>query len=78
VRLKRHCDRAEWVSNVQFVRDCRDPKDDRFLELALNCRADVIVSGDLLAPTPLAGIHIVSAAHFLENPDRWKPTKHNG
>ena len=25
---------------------CRDPKDDKFLELAVNGRADVIVSGD--------------------------------
>jgi hypothetical protein len=28
------------------VAACRDPKDDKFLELAVNGRADVIVSGD--------------------------------
>src|SRR3979411_2894360 len=37
---------AEFVPIIQLVRECRDPKDDKFLEVALNGRADVIISGD--------------------------------
>jgi len=37
---------AEWVPIIHPVRECRDPKDDKFLEVALNGRADVIVTGD--------------------------------
>jgi putative PIN family toxin of toxin-antitoxin system len=37
---------AEFVSIIQQVRECRDPKDDKFLEVALNGRADVIITGD--------------------------------
>ncbi|MGH9641009.1 MAG: putative toxin-antitoxin system toxin component, PIN family [Terriglobales bacterium] len=37
---------AEFVPIIYPVRECRDPDDDRFLEVALNGRADVILSGD--------------------------------
>src|SRR5690349_9793966 len=37
---------AEFVSIIQLVRECRDPKDDKFLEVALNGSAGVIVAGD--------------------------------
>lgn len=37
---------AEIVPIIQLVRACRDPKDDKFLEVALNGRADAIVTGD--------------------------------
>jgi len=58
---------AEFVSIIQLVRECRDPKDDKFLEVALNGRADVIVTGDadLLAMHPWRGIAILSAADYL-------------
>jgi putative PIN family toxin of toxin-antitoxin system len=58
---------AEFVSIIQLVRECRDPKDDKFLEVALNGRADVIVTGDadLLRMHPWRGIGIVSPAQFL-------------
>jgi predicted nucleic acid-binding protein len=47
---------------------CRDPKDDKFLELALNGKADVIVSGDadLLVLNPFRGIPIVAPAVFVQ------------
>jgi len=44
IRLIAHT--ARFVPIVHAVRECRDPKDDKFLEVALNGRADVIVSGD--------------------------------
>jgi putative PIN family toxin of toxin-antitoxin system len=57
---------AESVSITQLVRECRDPKDDKFLEVALNGRADVIVTGDadLLGMHPWRGIAIMSPADY--------------
>ncbi len=45
---------------------CRDPKDDKFLELAANGRADVIISGDadLLVLNPFRDIPILAPAAF--------------
>jgi putative PIN family toxin of toxin-antitoxin system len=58
---------AEIVPIIQVVRECRDPSDDKFLEVALNGRADVIITGDedLLAMNPWRGIAIVSAKNYL-------------
>ena len=44
---------AELVTITERIAACRDPTDDKFLELAVN-HADVIVSGDgdLLALNP--------------------------
>ncbi|MFI5137352.1 MAG: putative toxin-antitoxin system toxin component, PIN family [Sphingobacteriales bacterium] len=46
---------------------CRDPKDNKFLELALTAGASCIISGDqdLLVLHPFNSIPIVSAADFL-------------
>ena len=35
------------VTIVERITACRDPTDDKFLELAVNGRADMIVTGDL-------------------------------
>jgi putative PIN family toxin of toxin-antitoxin system len=58
---------VEIVTVVQVVRACRDPRDDMFLEAAVNGRADVIVTGDkdLLALHPFMGIAIVTPAAYL-------------
>ncbi|MDP9081274.1 MAG: putative toxin-antitoxin system toxin component, PIN family [Bacteroidota bacterium] len=47
---------------------CRDPKDNKFLELALSANASCIISGDqdLLVLNPFDSIPIVSAADFLK------------
>ena len=37
---------AEFVKVIQLVRECRDPKDDKFPEDALNGRADVVIPND--------------------------------
>jgi putative PIN family toxin of toxin-antitoxin system len=57
---------AELVPVVGDLRACRDPDDDKFLELAAVGQADVIVSGDadLLALNPFRGIPIVVPATF--------------
>jgi len=58
---------AEFVSIIQLVRECRDPKDDKFREVALNGRADVIITGDadLLRMHPWREIAISSPADWL-------------
>lgn len=62
---------ADRVEPTETVRECRDPKDDKYLALAAAGGADVIVSSDvrhLLSMHPWRGIAIVSAANFLAFP----------
>ncbi len=63
---------AELVPIVESIAACRDPKDDKFLELAVNGQADVIVSGDadLLVLNPFRGILIVPPATFVHGAAR--------
>jgi len=58
---------AEMVSITYPIRACRDPKDDKFLELAVNGSAAAVVSGDrdLLVLNPFHGVAIVSPAAYL-------------
>src|SRR5262249_7819656 len=58
---------AEFVPIIQVIRECRDPEDDKFLEVAVNGRADTIITGDedLLALHPWRGISIVTPAVYL-------------
>jgi predicted nucleic acid-binding protein len=46
---------------------CRDPDDDKFLELAVNGHADAIISGDhdLLVLDTFRGIPIITPAAFV-------------
>src|ERR1700733_10122383 len=59
---------AEFVTIGERIAACRDPTDDKFLELAVNGHADVIVSGDLdlLALGPFRGIPVVAPATFAQ------------
>jgi uncharacterized protein len=58
---------VEIVEIVQQVRACRDPKDDQFLEAAVNGRADVIITGDkdLLELDRSRGIAIITPVAYL-------------
>ncbi len=58
---------AELVNVVDKVTDCRDPRDNKFLELAVTGRATHIVTGDsdLLVLHPFRGIIVVSPSAFL-------------
>jgi uncharacterized protein len=64
--------KAELVAITERIIACRDPNDDKFLELAVNGRADLIVSGDgdLLALNPFRGIPIVTPAMFVQGAAR--------
>jgi len=63
---------AELVAITERRAECRDPTDDKFLELAVNGRADLIVTGDkdLLVLNPFQGIPIVSPATFVQGASR--------
>jgi uncharacterized protein len=65
-RLRQIFAAAELVTITERVAACRDPKDDKFLELAVNGRADLIVSGDadLLVLDTFRGIPIITPAAF--------------
>ena len=56
------------IEPTERIVACRDPKDDKFLELAVTARAACIISGDqdLLVLHPFNSIPIVSAADFLQ------------
>ena len=58
---------SELVGITEQIHDCRDPSDNKFLELAVCGNADVIVSGDddLLVLNPFRGIAILTPRDFL-------------
>ncbi len=60
-------ERAEPVEITHRITACRDPKDDKFLELALSGNASHIITGDndLLALHPFRNIPILTPAAFL-------------
>jgi len=61
-------ERVLFMEPTEEVRACRDPKDDKFLELAVSGRATYIISGDndLLVLHPFRDIAIMTAAEFLQ------------
>lgn len=58
---------AEQVDIQEQIVACRDPKDDKFLEVAINGNANCLITGDndLLALHPFRNLDIVSPAQFL-------------
>jgi len=59
--------RMETVT--EHISDCADPKDNKFLELAVSTNTKVIVSGDvdLLQMHPYQGIAIIPPRLFLDS-----------
>ncbi len=66
---------AEAVTITERIAVCRDATDDKFLEIAVNGKADMIVSGDadLLVLTPFRGIPIVPPSAFVQRSARTSP-----
>lgn len=59
---------ADRIEHPAAVRECRDPKDDKYLALALAGKAAVIISSDvhhLLSMHPWRGIQILSPADYV-------------
>ena len=50
------------------TKECRDPKDNQYLELAVNGQAECLITGDqdLLILNPFRGISILSIWEFME------------
>ena len=59
---------AKLVQIPTPIRACRDPRDDKFLEVAVHGRADAILTGDvdLLVLNPFQGIAILTPGEYLE------------
>ena len=59
---------SDLIEITEAVQVCRDLKDDRVLELAVNGNATYIVTGDadLLVLNPFRGVEIVTPAEFLK------------
>jgi putative PIN family toxin of toxin-antitoxin system len=59
---------AEPVDSLTPIRACRDPRDDKFLGVAVHGRADLIVTGDhdLLDLHPFRGVSILTPAAYLQ------------
>ena len=65
LEILRHA--AVWFEPTVQVTDCRDPKDNKYLELALAAGAETIVSSDddLLVLDPWRGVRIMRPADYL-------------
>ena len=59
---------AEMVEISGIIIACRDPKDDKLLELAVSGDADFLVTGDkdLLVLNPFRGVEIITPRDFLD------------
>ncbi len=59
---------AEMVEINETFTFCRDPKDDKLLDLAVSGNANVLVTGDkdLLVLSPFHGIDIITPRDLLE------------
>ncbi len=58
---------AELIEITVRIEACRDPDDNKLLELALNGKADFLITGDrdLLVLNPFRGLPILTPADFL-------------
>ena len=60
---------VEFTEISETICECRDPKDNKYLELAVSGEAKFIISGDrdLLVLNPFRSIHILTPKQFLSN-----------
>jgi putative PIN family toxin of toxin-antitoxin system len=66
--LKKYKEILAFINIITKINECRDHKDNKFLELALDGNAEIIISGDndLLDLDPFRGIRILDPVGFLE------------
>ncbi len=59
---------AAMIETGEAITACRDPKDDKLLELAVSGKADFLVTGDkdLLVLNPFRGVEIITPREFLD------------
>ncbi|MHC5824303.1 MAG: putative toxin-antitoxin system toxin component, PIN family [Nostoc sp.] len=67
--LENLTENAQFIDVTEQINECRDPKDNKYLELALSGQAECIVTGDddLLVLNPWRGIEILNVQEFLAN-----------
>ena len=60
-------EKGEWVEVTSTISTCPDPKDNKFLNLAIDDKADVILSRDpdLLDLHPFQNIPILNPTDFI-------------
>ena len=60
---------TERIQVANRIEACRDPRDDKFLDVAVSGQADCLVTGDgdLLVLDPFMGISIVTPESFLKH-----------
>ncbi len=58
---------SRMVEIDRLIRACRDPADDKFLDVAVNGGAELIVTGDadLLALHPFEDVEIITPTAYL-------------
>ena len=58
---------ALWIDVSHSISDCRDSKDNKFLEVAMSANASHLISGDkdLLVLHPYRNLQILTPASFL-------------
>lgn len=61
-------ERAVLIEIIENVQECRDPKDDKVLELAINGDAQYIITGDrdLLVLNPFRNVRVITVEDFLK------------
>ncbi|BDA75180.1 hypothetical protein RIVM261_033470 [Rivularia sp. IAM M-261] len=59
---------AQFIEVNEQINECRDPKDNKYLELAVAGEVECIITGDedLLVLNPFRGIKILTVQEFLE------------
>jgi len=59
---------SQFINILEEIKECRDEKDNKFLELAVSGNADFIITGDndLLVLNPFRNIQIITPKFFLE------------
>lgn len=64
------------IDITEKLTECRDPKDNKFLELAISGNAACIVSGDsdLLVLNPFRGVAILTPQEFISRFKKNRPT----
>lgn len=64
---------VEGGTILQRFQACRDPKDDMFLDVAVNGQANTIITDDtdLLALNPFIEIRIVTPAERVDGAGQW-------
>jgi uncharacterized protein len=71
--VKDYAEAAKEISVTTEVTDCIDAKDNKFLALALDAGAKLLVSGDkrhLLSMNPYQGIAIIGLREFIDTYQR--------